>query len=54
MVEGKGQAMEITGDLDRYMAEILRLEIRQLARRFGLDIGEYRIETASKDSGQPE
>ena len=54
MADSRGQAMEITGDLDRYMAEILRLEIRQLARRFGLDIGEYRIETAPKDSVQPE
>ena len=50
MLEGPGHAVEIAGDLDRYLAEILRLEIRQLARRFGLDVGEYRIETIPKDS----
>lgn len=35
---------EVRGDLDRHAAEALRLEIRQLAKRHGLDVSAVRIE----------
>lgn len=55
MAEGNVRAMEITGDLNRFMAETLRLEVRHLARRFGLAVGEYRIEPLpAEDSGKSE
>lgn len=34
----------ITGDLDRHAAEALYLELRRLAKRYGFDIKEFRIE----------
>ena len=39
-------ALEISGDLDRYAAEVLRLEIRRLARQHQLEVREIRIEPA--------
>jgi len=43
-------ALEISGDLDRYAAEMLRLEIRRLAQRHRLDLREVRIEPAPETS----
>ena len=45
--------LEITGDLGSHALEALRLEIRRLARRCGLDIKELRIRTVGeRPSGQ--
>ncbi len=41
---GGAPRVEISGDLDRHAAEALRLEIRRMARRYGIDIKEIRIE----------
>ncbi len=41
---GGAPCVEISGDLDRHAAEALRLEIRRMARRYGIDIKEIRIE----------
>jgi hypothetical protein len=43
-------ALEISGDLDRYAAEVLRLEIRRLARRHQIEVREIRIEPAPEES----
>ena len=43
-------ALEISGDLDRYAAEMLRLEIRRLAQRLQLPLREIRIERAPEES----
>jgi hypothetical protein len=37
------ESLELTADLDAHAAEALRLEIRRLARRHGLEVG-VRIE----------
>lgn len=42
--------LEITGDLDRHTAEALRLEIRHLAKRYGVDINAFRIEAVQEES----
>jgi len=43
--------IELAGDLDRHAAEALQLEIRRLAKRYGIDIEEFRIEeTGEADS----
>jgi len=42
--------LEISGDLDRYAAEMLRLEIRRLAQRHRLELREIRIEPAPEKS----
>jgi type IV pilus biogenesis protein CpaD/CtpE len=44
------QHLEISGDLDRRTAEALRLEIRHLAKRTGVEIKELRIERADEGS----
>jgi len=36
--------IEITGEMDRSAAEALQLEIRRLAKQYGLEIGEFRVE----------
>jgi hypothetical protein len=36
--------LEVTGTLDRRAAEALYLEMRRLARRYGVDVAEFRIE----------
>ena len=51
---GPIHSLEITGDLDRYAAEILRLEIRHLARRYELDVEDFRIQTLREESVRPE
>jgi hypothetical protein len=38
------QAFEISGNLDRHAAEVLRLEVRRLAQQYGADVKRYRIE----------
>lgn len=40
--------IELTGDLDRHAAEALQLEIRRLAKRYGIEIEEFRIEEAGE------
>ncbi|MBI4610124.1 MAG: hypothetical protein HY726_14080 [Candidatus Rokubacteria bacterium] len=42
--------LEISGDLDRHAAEAIRLEIRRLAKRYGVDIHALRVEAAEEDS----
>jgi hypothetical protein len=52
--EGKGRVehdpvesfdrIEITGRLDRHAVEAMRLEIRRVASRYGIDLTEFRIE----------
>lgn len=36
--------IKIKGDMDRHTVEALRLEIRRLAKRYGVEITEFRIE----------
>ena len=44
--------LEISGELDRYTAERLRLEVRALARRFGLDVTGVAVEPATEPPSQ--
>jgi hypothetical protein len=37
-------SVAISGHMDRHVAEALRLELRRLAKRHGVDIKEVRIE----------
>lgn len=41
--------IEISGDLDRHAAEALQLEIRRVAKRYGVDIKDIRIEKLEED-----
>lgn len=43
--------IEIRGDLDRHAVEALYLEIRRLARRYGFDISEFRVEKVTGQTG---
>ena len=43
-------AIEISGDLDRHTREALLVEIQQLARRHGLDIGRLATERLERRS----
>lgn len=43
------QRFEITGEMDRAEAESLQLEVRRLAKRYGLDIQDLRIEEVVTD-----
>lgn len=42
--------IEIPGDLDAHAAEALRLELRQLARRYGAEIEEFQVREVADDS----
>jgi hypothetical protein len=44
-------SIEFTAELDRRSAEVLQLEIRRLARRYGAEITEFRIETPCESVG---
>jgi hypothetical protein len=44
-------SVEITGDLDRQAAEALWLELRRLARRYAVEIEDFRIEDV--DEAEP-
>ena len=46
--------IEISGDLNRHAAEALYLEVRRLARRYGVDIKEFRIEKVTGETGSGE
>jgi hypothetical protein len=43
------ETIKIKGDLGSHAVEALRLEIRRLAERCGLDIKEIRIETVEEE-----
>jgi len=38
------EGLKITGELDRQAAEVLRLELQRLARRYGYEIADFRVE----------
>lgn len=42
--------IEIAGDLDRHAVEALQLEIRRLAKRYGVEIKGLRIEKVVDES----
>ena len=42
--------IEIIGTLDRHAVEVLQLEIRRLAKRFGIEIKTLRVEGLGKGS----
>jgi hypothetical protein len=44
--------VEIDGMLDRHAAEALRLEIRRLAKHYGVEISEIRIERPEEKRSQ--
>lgn len=46
--------IEITGDMDRHAMEALYLEIRRLARQYGVKIKEFRIGTVPDEGGDSE
>lgn len=41
--------LEITGDFDRQALEALQLEIRRLAKRYGIDITKIEIEKVREE-----
>lgn len=43
--------LEITGDFDAQGLELLRLEMLELAKRYGVTIEEFRAEEPSRTSG---
>lgn len=45
-----GHRIEITGTLDRHAVEILQLELRRLAKRYGVEIKRLRVEKLKKGS----
>lgn len=50
-LDGRVHRVEITGDMDRHAIEALYLEIRQLAKRYGVKIKEFRIGTVVDEGG---
>lgn len=46
--ESRQIRLEISGPLDRAALEALRLEIRELARRYGLTLKDLRMEEAAE------
>ena len=42
--------IEITGTLDRHAVEALQLEVRRLAKRYGVEIKGLRVERREKGS----
>ena len=46
--------VEVIGDMDRYMAETLWLEVRRLAKHFHIEVRKYRIESAGRQSPDAE
>jgi hypothetical protein len=38
------ESLKITGELDRQGAEALRLELQRLARRYGFEVTDFRVE----------
>ena len=45
-----GHRIEITGTLDRHEVEFLQLELRRLAKRYGVEIKRLRVEKLKKGS----
>jgi len=45
-----GHRIEITGTLDRHAVEALQLEVRRLAKRYGVEIKGLRVERREKGS----
>jgi len=41
--------LELSGDLDPHAVELLRLELRRLARRHGVDVADFRVEPEPPD-----
>ena len=46
----RAQRIELSGDLDRRSAECLALEIRALAKRYGLEIRAVKFVTSSPET----
>ncbi len=42
--------IEIRGTLDRHAVEVLQLELRRLAKRYGVEVKGLRVERVEKDS----
>ena len=45
------ERFEISGDLDRYSAEEVRLEVRRLLKQSGIEVKEIRVEPRVTDEG---
>ncbi len=43
----------ITAELDRHAAEALHLELRRLARRYGVEIKDFRVEKVTEEIAGP-
>jgi hypothetical protein len=46
--------MEIVGDMDRHAMEALYLEVRRLAKRYGVEVKGFRIESVADGGGDSE
>jgi hypothetical protein len=45
------ETVEAAGELDAHSLEALRLEVRRLARKHGVDVPEVRVEKLEKPAG---
>ena len=45
-----GHCIEMTGDLDRQTAEVIHLEIRRLAKRYGLTVKALLVDRGKDES----
>jgi len=43
-IEGDDEEWQLSGDLDPREVELLRLELRRLARQYGVEVAEFRVE----------
>jgi len=43
------RAFEISGELDRLEAEVVKLEVQRLARRFGVEISKFAVKRKYDD-----
>ena len=44
--------IEITGEMDRHAVEALKLEVQQLAKRYGIDVRDFRIAQVAEDGSE--
>jgi len=53
-LDGRVHRIKVTGELDRHAMEALYLEVRQLAKQYGVKIKEFRIGTVVDEGGDSE
>jgi hypothetical protein len=51
--DDEAEEIEVTGEMDPHGVEAVRLELRRLARRHGVDVSDFRAEVLADGSPGP-